>query len=172
MQTLFDMEYELVKLSKLSGQEASVYSVYLKDEQRTLFDRFLEENKNSFKSELNTILIRLKTIGHDTGARKQFFKTNEGKPGDGVCALFDIPKSNLRLYCIRYGTLLVILGGGGYKPKTMRALQEDPKLEEESLLMRKISKDIQNRMKEKELSFTDDYMDFEGDLIFNDKDDE
>src|SRR5665647_2827517 len=111
------MEYKLVKLSKFSGNEASVYSIYLKDERRTLFDRFLKENINSFKSELNDIVVRLKTIGHDTGARKQFFKTNEGKPGDGVCAFYDIPKSNLRLYCICYGTLLVVLGGGGYKPK-------------------------------------------------------
>lgn len=161
-----------MKLSKFSGNEASVYSIYLKDERRTLFDRFLKENINSFKSELNDIVVRLKTIGHDTGARKQFFKTNEGKPGDGVCAFYDIPKSNLRLYCICYGTLLVVLGGGGYKPKKMRALQEDPKLEEENFLMRQISKDIQHRMKEKELSFSDDYMDFEGDLIFNDEDNE
>lgn len=66
----------------------------------------------------------------------------------------------------------MVLGGGGYKPKSIRALQENPKLEEENFLMRQISKDIKHRMREKELSFTDDYMDFEGDLIFNDEDNE
>jgi len=172
LQILFRMRYRLVKINKLSGYEASLYSIYLEDEQRTLFERFLEENKNSFKSELTNILLRLNTIGHHTGARKQFFKSDEGKPGDGVCALFDIPKSNLRLYCIRYGSLIVILGGGGFKPKTIRALQEDKKLEDENSLMRKISLDIRKRMDDKEISFTDDYMDFEGDLIFNDEDDE
>ena len=166
------MRYRLVKINKLSGYEASLYSIYLEDEQRTLFERFLEENNNLFKSELKNILARLNTIGHYTGASEQFFKLREGKPGDGVCALFDIPKSNLRLYCIRYGSLVVILGGGGFKPKSIRALQEDQKLEEENSLMRQISRDIRKRMDDKEISFSDDDMDFEGDLNFNDEDDE
>ncbi len=166
------MRYKLVKIAKFSGNKASIYSIYLEDEQRTLYERFFEENKNTFKSELNNIRVRLNTIGHDIGARKQFFRANEGKPGDGVCALFDIPKSNLRLYCIRYGSLIVILGGGGFKPKSIRALQEDEKLEDENSLMRQISLDIRKRMNDKEISFTDDYMDFEGDLNFNDEDDE
>ena len=166
------MGYKLVKITKLSGYEASIYSIYLHDEQKTLFDRFLEENINSFNSELNNIYTRLKIIGHETGARKQFFRTDEGTPGDGVCALSDVPKSNLRLYCIRYGALIVILGGGGFKSKNIRALQEDEKLTDENYLMRKISRDIQQRMKDKELTFTDDYKDFEGDFNFNDEDDE
>lgn len=166
------MRYKLVKLTKLSGYEASLYSIYLEDEQKTLFDRFLEENNNSFKSELKDILIRLNTIGHNTGARERFFKLREGKPGDGVCALFDLPHSKLRLYCIRYGSLIVVLGGGGFKPKSMRALQEDEKLNDENALMRKISLDIKQRMEDDEMSFTEDYMDFEGNLNFNDEDDE
>ncbi len=38
--------------------------------------------------------------------------------------------SNLRLYCIRLGSAVVILGGGGHKPKTIRTLQDDTKLTE------------------------------------------
>ena len=53
---------------------------------------------------------------------------DEGIPGDGVCALFDLPNSNLRLYCIRYGNSIIILGGGGQKPKTISAFQENEKL--------------------------------------------
>lgn len=172
MQTLFSMKYKIVKLSKYSGSKASLYTILLEDEQKTLFDRFLEENKNSFLSELKNIVARLNTIGHDTGAREQFFKLKEGKPGDLVCALFDVPDSNLRLYCIRYGSLLVILGGGGYKPKGMAAFQEDKKLQEENYFLRQISSDIKQRMADDEIFFTDDYMDFEGNLIFNDDEDE
>jgi hypothetical protein len=40
---------------------------------------------------------------------------NEGKYGDGVSALFDKPKYKLRLYCIRYGTQIIIVGWGGEK---------------------------------------------------------
>lgn len=76
------------------------------------------------------------------------------------------------MYCIRYGYLIVILGGGGYKPKGIKALQEDPKLTEENYLLRQISSDITRRMDDYEIYFSDDYMDFEGNLEFNDEDDE
>lgn len=170
MQTLSQMKYKLVKLKQISGCQSSIYTILLMDEQKTLFERFLEENKNTFKSELKSITKRLNTIGQFTGARESFFKLREGKPGDGVCALFDTPNSKLRLYCIRYGTLIVILGGGGYKPKGMKALQEDPKLTKENYFLRQVSSDIKRRMDEDEIFFSDDHMDFEGNLEFNDKD--
>ena len=116
------------------------------------------------KSELSTILLRLTVIGKKTGARETFFKMEEGDLGDGVCALYDDPKKNLRLYCIRYGTSLIIIGSGGPKAKTIRALQQDPKLKKENLIMRDISKLIKEKMEDKTISFTDDYYDFKGNL--------
>lgn len=163
-------KYKLVKLSNFSGKVASIYSVYIEDLKKTLFDVFLEENKNSFKSELKDIVTRIRVIGHKTGARVQFFKLNEGKPGDGVCALYDAADKKLRLYCIRYGTQLVILGGGG--EKTVKALQEDKKLEEENYLLKETSKRITKRIKEGEINFSDDYLNFEGNLEFNTENDE
>lgn len=162
------IRFKLVKDEKLSGDEASVYMVFLIEKQRTLFDQFIDENKNLFKSELKDIINRIKVMGHKTGARKQFFKLKEGKPGDGVCALYDSPDKNLRLYCIRYGKTLIVLGGGGQK-KT-KTLQEDPKLKHENYLLRKIAKEIQNRMQEGEIQFSDDYMEFIGDLEFKPED--
>ncbi len=166
------MKYKLVKLNKLSGDKSSVYTVYLEEEGKTLFDFFLEENKISFKSELKDIVSRLSIIGHKTGAKENFFKLNEGNPSDGVCALYDRPDSNLRLYCIRYGTLIVIVGGGGYKPKTIREFQQDEKLTEENYFLRELSKAIKTKMDDDELVFSSDFMDFEGDLTFNDESDE
>lgn len=161
------MEYKLVKLDRLSGKSASLYSLFVQKEQKTLFDKFIEENKNSFKSELKDIVKRLNTIGNKIGAREHFFKQNEGDLGDGVCAFYDIPNSKLRLYCIRYGSLIVILGNGGYKPKNIRAFQEDEKLTEENFLMRKISAIITERIENQEIVYSEDYMDFEGNLEFN-----
>lgn len=145
------MKYKLVKLNKYSGKSASLYTIFLEEEQKTLFDRFLAENKNTFISELKSIVSRLNIIGHDTGARVQFFKLHEGNPGDGVCALYDVPDSRLRLYCIRYGSLLVILGGGGYKPKGMTAFQEDRKLLDENYFLRRLSSAIKQRMTDGEI---------------------
>ena len=158
------MKYSLVKMQQLSGSEASIYSLHIEKEEQTLFDRFIRENKISFISELKDIVSRLNSIGKSLGAREQFFKTREGKPGDLVCALYDIPGGKLRLYCIRFGATLIILGGGGQKPKLVRALQEVPKLEMEQKLMVKLSNEILKRQRDKEIWFTNDFMDFEGDL--------
>jgi len=162
------MKYRLVKLSSFSGDECSIYSILLNDEQETLLDKFIKENKDSFLSEIKNILQRLRTIGHKTGARIDFFKLEEGNPGDGVCALYDDEERNLRLYCIRYGTQLVVVGNGGPKPKEMRALQEDEKLTEENYFLRRVSAQITKRIKEKEICYINDYLDFSGDLEFRD----
>lgn len=160
------MKFRIVKLNDLSGKSASVYSIYMDDEKITLFEKFLEENVNLLSSELYEMIARLKVMGKKTGAREQFFKLNEGNPGDGVCALYDEPGKNLRLYCIRYGTLIVVLGSGGEKPKELKALQESDKLTEENYLLREIAGQINQRIKEKEIGFTDDGLEFTGDLDF------
>lgn len=144
-----------------------MYSLFVEEENKTLFDLFLQENI-SHKSELIDIIKRLNTIGKKTGANEKFFKHNEGKPGDGICALYDMPDSNLRLYCIRYGSVLIILGGGGVKPKTIRSLQEDEKLKQENYLLRNISEQIARRIKEHTIEYDNDGYDFDGDLTFED----
>ncbi len=161
------MNLTLVKLERYSGDKASIYTLYDNVEEKTLFETFIEENKSLFLSELKDISNRLIAIGNKTGAREGFFKINEGNPGDGVCALYDNPDSNLRLYCIRYGTALVVLGGGGNKPKNIRALQENPKLMKENYILREVSKTITERLKNKDIWFVNNYKDIEGELDFN-----
>lgn len=161
------MKFELVKIDQLSGKKAGIYTILMDGEALTLFEKFLQENQDSFKSEITGILQRLNTISNKTGARESFFKTKEGNPGDGICALYDQPGSKLRLYCIRFGQELVILGGGGPKPKTIRALQEDEKLKTENYTLRQISKKIMAAVKDKNLKFSKDFLDFEGDIGFD-----
>jgi hypothetical protein len=163
------MKSRLVKLTQFSGNEASVYSVIVNDEEKTLFDEFISENKNSFLNEIKDIVSRLMTIGHKEGARDQYFKLNEGNPGDGVCALYDQPKSNLRLYCIKYGKQLIILGSGGLKSKNIRTFQEDDKLKDENYFLRNLSKEITNKLKSDELKFINGGIDLEGDFEFYDE---
>jgi hypothetical protein len=163
------MKYKIIKINSISGNEASVYSIILNNDEETLLNKFVKENEISFKSETKDILKRLYSIGHTTGARIQFFKEWEGKPGDGVCALFDIPTSNLRLYCIYFGSQLIVVGSGGHKPKDIRTLQQDDKLKAENYLLREISAQITKRLKDKEIRYTKDFLNFEGNLEFNDE---
>lgn len=159
------MNCKIVKLLNFSGTKTTVYSVFIDDEQKTLFDKFIQENL-IHKNELKSVISRLKTISTKTGAQEHFFKQKEGSFGDGIEALYDLPSSNLRLYCIRYGTSLIILGGGGIKPKNIRALQENDKLKYENYLLRKIAKIVNQRIKDRDIKFANDYMNFEGELEF------
>lgn len=52
------MKLKLVKLKRLSGFRASLYSFYVLDQKKTLFEMFLEENSVLLKNE-NFILRRL-----------------------------------------------------------------------------------------------------------------
>ena len=160
------MEFELVKLAGFSNDEVSVYTLLNCDTGISLFQSFIQENQHQFPDEVKDIAKRILSF-KEVGARENFFKINEGKPGDGVCALYDDEKSNLRLYCIRYGTVLVVLESGGHKPKTTRRLQETKKLEDENQIMRNLSAEIEKRRRNGDLSFSKDFLEIDGDLIFN-----
>ena len=165
------MNYEIVELSDFSGSQATIYSVIVGDDCLTLFDYFLEENISDYREELKTILNRIEVIGKTTGAREAYFKHKEGKPGDGVCALYDEPDSKLRLYCIRYGKIAIILGGGGPKPPNVQTWQDDDKLTLEAEEMIKVSKAIIQRLHSNDIKWSKDGFHLEGELKFSENDD-
>ncbi len=132
------MVLELVKLTDLSGPRATIYTLLDIESQVTLFERFVMENSKDYLADIQNILARLRTIAHKTGATENFFKLHEGNIGDSVVALYDTPEKHLRLYCIRLGNSIIILGGGGLKK--VRALQEDPKLFLENKILRLVAK--------------------------------
>ncbi|WP_341199381.1 hypothetical protein [Croceibacter atlanticus] len=158
---------QLVKIPQLSGNKGSVYTIQVDDETDTAFRLFYKEYNDLFKGEIKDIVGRLKTMAFKTGMRYDFFKSKEGNLGDGVCALFDKKDKHLRLYCIKYGSQLIILGGGGHKPKTIRSFQEDPKLKKENYILRELSKLITEKMKAKDIRLSNDGLDFEGDLTID-----
>ena len=160
------MKFELIELENLSGPKATFYSVLIDDDSETLFEKFYEENKDIFREELKSIVKTLDIIALDNGARRTYFKENEGKLGDLVCALYDTPKSNLRLYCIRLGNTVIILGSGGQKSKSIRTLQEDEKLTKENYLMRTLSDLLYKKIKEGEIYWQDE-MTLAGNLIID-----
>ncbi len=160
------MEYEIVKLSLLSGTQCTVYSIIPERGGLTLYDVFINENIADFREKVRDINNRLKLIGTKHGARHSYFKHFEGRYGDGVCALYDLPEKNLRLYCIRYGSDVIILGGGGLKTKETMAWQDDTKLTEEATRMIEYAKDIARRMDSGEIYMSRDKPELEGNFYF------
>ena len=149
------MKYEIIELEELSGEKCSIYSLMQEGQDKTLFDVFYEKCIALFPEEIENIDFRLYAIGNRFGAREQFFKINEGSPGDGVCALYDIPGSKLRLYCVRFGTIALVLGGGSNKPKNIRSWQEDENLSREVHLMMSAAQAIAEKIRNKAITITE-----------------
>lgn len=163
------MNFRVVKLKDFSGVQAAIYSVVLEEDEpsgKTLFEHFVAENIREHHEEVKDIAGSLRTIGTKTGARDKFFKDWEGKPGDGVCALFDNPDRKLRLYCIRFGKGILIIGGGGHKPKSMKAFQESEKLTKENDYMRMVSLEIEAKIRVREITFSPGGTELYGDFKF------
>ena len=85
-------------------------------------------------------------------------------------ALYDNPDKNLRLYGIRYGLTILIVGSGGVKSKEIMAWQEDKKLTDEAEIVIKISEQISKRIIDKEISFSADGLQLLGNLNFSNND--
>ena len=73
------IKFKLFKLEILSGEAVSYYSIVVNSDSQTLFENFIEENLNLFKSEIRDIISRLISMGKKTGAREIYFKLNEGE---------------------------------------------------------------------------------------------
>lgn len=159
------MLYEIIELGGLSGSECTIYSLVPKGSEVSLFREFVDQHLTDFPEEIENIEQRLKLMGDVTGVRANFFKEFEGKPGDGVCALYDLPGKHLRLYCIRYGMMAIILGGGGPKGKEVIRWQDDAVLTKEVSRVMAYAEHIGRRLEAREdLRWSGDYKHLEGEL--------
>ena len=148
------MKISLIKLDQFSGRRTNFYTVMVDDDDKSLFQHFVEANLVSNGEEVRNLLMRIKAMGNVTGAREEFFKLREGKADDAVAALYDIPSKRLRLYCLRYGSCTVILGDGG--PKTTRTYNEDENLDSKVQLLQRISKLLDNSIRNREVRINED----------------
>lgn len=145
--------FKIVELEDFNCAAGHIYSVSIDESETTIFEMFLQENYDKYRNELEEIAHKLNIMAGITGFTDTFFKMNEGKPGDGICAVTDL-KGKLRLYCIRFGNILLILGGGGRK--TTRTYQEGPKLYSEIQLLQKVSEALSKAIKEKDIRIESD----------------
>jgi hypothetical protein len=153
--------FEIVKIEALSGRRATFYTAFLEAAEITLFEQFLLENKTLHHKELSDISTEIKQMAHHTGARIDFFQKPEGKAGESIFALY---AKKLRLYCFRIDNCIVLLGGGGLK--SVRTWQEDPKLTQSMQLLRFIARQIDERLRNKEIRRSANDLELVGDLIF------
>ncbi|CAL1518362.1 hypothetical protein [Chitinophaga sp. MM2321] len=165
------MNYEIIELQQFSGKRAHIYSIIMANEDISLFERFVRTHISTYKTELNAITKLLTAMGCSVGVQEKYFKVQEGIPAAGVSALYGHIEKNLRLYCIRYGAVPIIIGGGGSAAAQPPSLQKGEK-PEEVIAMMKISKDILHKIHDGAIYRSPDGSQLKGDLIFKDHDKE
>lgn len=145
------MNFDIEEIKELSGDAASIYSVTVEGEGITLLEQFFEENAE-YETEINEIADKLSVMGQETGCRWDYFKHNEGSPGDGVAVL---KAGRLRLYCLYVDTTIVCFGSGGFKRPEIRAYQQDAELNKKVEQMKAIAKRINKAIVEKDIEIKD-----------------
>lgn len=151
------MKYEIIELHPLTGKQTKIYSIVPEGAEESLFEQFLAQYEQGYSNEIKEMVQRLYVMGHQTGARYSFFKEHEGRYGDFVCALYDIPRKMLRLYCIRMGTEVIILGRGAPKPKHIISWQQDSDLKEAATQLIEYASDIMQKIDKGIIYWSEDH---------------
>ena len=142
------------------------YSVSLDDNDKTLYQEFVDKHTIDNKNKLYHIQKWLQLIGKKYGAQTRFFR-NEAKNAD-TSALPPIGKdrkpyfvehgkkkaNNLRLYCLRANSNVVFLFSGDIKTK-LKA-QNCPNVKSHFLLANNLTKAIDNAFREKDIVWNED----------------
>lgn len=143
----------IIEEIELSGSECTFYSIRFEGEKESEFMKFVYENNDRHQKDLGDILFNIKDMANRYGAIEKFFKIEEGSILDNLCVLPN-KKSKLRLYCLRYSKVAVLLGGGGVKGKG--AYQDYPELLKKVKILQEVCVLIDKRIKDGEIYWDND----------------
>lgn len=138
------------------GKRGTFFTLRRSDSLVSETDAFFRKAMEDVPDAAETLALKMERMIHYTGFQEQYFKTGEGSRGDAVCALSE---GKLRLYCLRYGNIAVILGGGGVKQT--RTYQEDAVLHSKVKLMQALNRELDRLMKEGTVRMTEDGFTFD-----------
>lgn len=153
--------FEIVEV--IVGSRASVYTVLIEGREQTELDLFLTnvqkeiqeiedaEERDRLKEAFDFIVNRLRSTIPSTGCQARYFEP-DGRADDAVEKL----KQNLlRLFCLRYGKLLVIVGNGGIKPPSIRRTQDKEDLDKAVKQLQYINKRLDEAQEANLFSFSE-----------------
>jgi len=156
----------LKRLKDFSATKASVYVLYDDIKKTHPFANFLNRYYNTpYEGKLINLVGRLKSMGTKTGVLDEFLKLNESETkniAENMCAIFDSPDKEMRIFCIKISEKIIIVGDGGPKPKNIRKWQDCSHLSRCARDMMIISELIKTYINNGTLSFSNNGLLFEG----------
>jgi hypothetical protein len=145
------------------GLGGALYSVRFEGGEKTELDKFLEDRKVQASKEFGSLVSRLEDMVDSFGFKEHFFKIEEGSIKDSLAA-FHYDNGPLRLYCLRWSSVLLIAGSGGIK--TTRTYQDDRVLHDAAAKLQWVDELIHARQKSREIVIDSNTGIIEGNLIF------
>ncbi len=106
------------------GPGGSLYTIRFEGEDETELDKFLSNREITRSYDFECLVSRVGDMVDNLGFKEEFFKP-EGSILDSLTA-FHYNNGPLRLFCLRWSSVLLIAGCGGIK--TTRTYQEDSTL--------------------------------------------
>jgi hypothetical protein len=146
------------------GLGGALYSIRFEGEEKSELDKFLENRRVRASREFDFLVSRLEDMVDSFGFKEHFFKIKEGSIKDSLAA-FHYDNGPLRLYCLRWSSVLLIAGSGGIK--RTRTYQDDRVLHEAAEKLQRVDQMIQARQKSREIIIDANTGLIEGNLFFS-----
>lgn len=159
------MNFSIIPLH--DGNKAKIYTIQFSDKELSEYEQFVYENMSKVPNSVRVLKTQLKRMANKSGLVEHFFKRETEYPYNVFKIEDNIEDTEeyLRLYCIKFSSVAIVLGGGGIKIPGKVKLIDNPHLNDVCELLKKIEDLIVARIKAKEIILTDDEL--QGDLIFN-----
>lgn len=151
----------LIEEITFAGNRCQIFSVKFEGESENEFDKFLKKYDKTHPKIIEDITLRIRAMKQRNGCLDIYFNMEVSSIYNSICRLKRTKQ--LRLYCIKYGKVALILGGGGIKSNNKRTYQEVPELNEAVGKLEYIYEKIDEKLKEKEIRITDEGI--EGNLL-------
>lgn len=146
--------FEIVEF--LTGEKAGFYSIRFEGENESEAEKFFEILDAEDEEIAGNFLSKIEYQANIRGCIDGFFYYERDYN------IYKLKDGKWRLYCIKFGKVAVILGGGGYK--NVRKTQDSATLEKNVNMLQIINNMINKRISEGDLHVTDNGI--EGNLKF------
>ncbi len=146
--------FEIIKFK--FGKKAAFYTIKLYDEFESETDKFLIKYSTKKAKQISEISSKIDLMINKRGCLETLLTKEYGN-------IYKFKEGKLRLYCLLFGKVAIVLGGGGIK--NVRATQDSIELSAYVKLLDIVDKEITKKIDLDEITITDNRI--IGDLNFN-----
>lgn len=145
------MKFKIIPL--YSGKRAKTYTIHIAGDELNSYYKFVFALQNNYSLEILSLDEKIRNMCQHHGLDDNFFK-RESPLSHNVFRVTGT--GNVRLYCIKFSKVAIIVSGGGIKKAGTIKLAENPNLLSEVKFLQQIEDQINSRIDSGEIQITND----------------